>query len=108
MSEDVVERAREAVANLEGRDEPFCVDCHDAYVGVDTDIVTELADETERLRGELAAMRTEWGWDVPGRKKPNPTIINGIDGRPATERPTLSDLAGIRIYSRQVSDWEPS
>lgn len=50
---DVVERVRHAVERIERetRDGPFCVDCHDAEVGVDTEIVGELVAEVEWLRG---------------------------------------------------------
>lgn len=48
---DVVARAKAEVERLDGRDGPFCVDCQDYAVGVDTELVTELVAEVERLRG---------------------------------------------------------
>ena len=58
MDGDVVLRARFAVQRIDGRDMPFCVDCHDQEVGVDTELVAELVSEVERLRSDVAAYQT--------------------------------------------------
>lgn len=46
---DIVEQAKAEVARIDGRDGPFCVDCNDYQVGVDTGLVMELIAEIERL-----------------------------------------------------------
>lgn len=53
-SGDVVERARAEVARIDGRDGPYCVDCQDGAIGVDTGLVEELVSALERLRAVLA------------------------------------------------------
>lgn len=62
--------------------------------------------EVEGLRADLADLRLEWGWDVSGRKRSNPEVIRGGDGRPVVERPSVVD--GVRLFSRRVSGWEPA
>jgi hypothetical protein len=57
-----MDRVIAEVARIDGRDEPFCVDCHDREVGVDATLVTELVAEVAQLRAEQERAMAEGDW----------------------------------------------
>lgn len=52
---------------------------------------------------DALGLKAEFGWDIPGRRKPNPRPIYGNDGRPVISQPKLSDH--VRLYERRTSPW---
>lgn len=77
------------------------------FIAAARTLVPELVAEVECLRAERDELGPEWGWDVKGRKRPNPRVLLGADGRPVVERPKLA-MADARLYVRSVSGWEPA